>query len=80
MITSPQLQLYRIKRDTNTINDSLQKLEIMNTLFNKIMKNDIDSMLNSITVVITEINEDIKKIMLNIMTTFSTPSLQVAYA
>jgi len=44
------------------------------------MKNDIDSMLNNITVVITEINEDIKKIMLNIMTAFSAPALQVAYA
>lgn len=52
----------------------------MNSLFTKIMKNDIDSMFSSITVVITEINEDIKKIMLNIMTTFSAPSLQVAYA
>ena len=52
----------------------------MNTFFTKIMKNDIDSMFNNITMVITEINDDIKKIMLNIMTTFSAPALQVAYA
>ena len=52
----------------------------MSTYLTKIIKTDIDSMINNITVVITEINEEIKKIMLNILTTFMAPTFQVAYA
>ena len=40
------------------------------------LKNDIDFMFNSIFVVMQDLNTDIKKIMLNIMTTFSGPQLQ----
>lgn len=52
----------------------------MNTFTTNKLKNEIDSLFNTITVVVNELNEDIRKILLNIMTTFSTPQLQVAYA
>ena len=52
----------------------------MRTFITNTFKNDIDSMFNSVFVVMQDLNADIKKIMLNIMTTFSAPQLQVAYA
>ena len=53
---------------------------IMKTFKINMLKNEIDSMFNNLVMVMSEINWDIKKIMLNIMTSFSGPKLQVAYA
>ncbi len=52
----------------------------MGTSNTKRFINEIDSLFNTITVVVNEINEDIRRIMLNIMTTFWNPRLEVAYA
>ena len=52
----------------------------MKTLASYSLKNNIDSMFNTIFVAVNELNEDIKRIMLNIMTSFMGPKLQVAYA
>lgn len=52
----------------------------MKTFTINTLKSEIDSLFNNITVVVSEINWEIKKILLNIMTPFTAPQLQVAYA
>ncbi|MBR5086590.1 MAG: hypothetical protein IKX31_06260 [Muribaculaceae bacterium] len=52
----------------------------MNTFNTNSLINEISSLFNNIFVAISEINDDIKKILLSIMTTFTVPKLQVAYA
>jgi hypothetical protein len=49
----------------------------MNNSVNNMVETNTN-IINNIVVMFNELNDDIKKIMLNIVTYFSTPALQVA--
>ncbi len=45
-----------------------------------IVKSKIDNKLNDISVMVSELNTEVKNILLNIVTFFTAPQLQVAWA
>jgi len=45
-----------------------------------IVKSKIDNKLNDISVMVSELNTEVKNILLNIVTFFTVPQLQVAWA